>query len=157
MSDIENQPTAVYRLYARDGRLLYVGMTNNPDVRFAYHSLTKRWWHLIDEKRIEWHPDRATARRFEAEAIKTEDPAHNAMHSAAGAHDTPLRDARSKLSGIVDEVRVQHEARWITYFGERMVAIVEPAFYEEAVRNERLVNALRELVPELLEGLAAES
>ncbi|MFE2384462.1 GIY-YIG nuclease family protein [Streptomyces misionensis] len=157
MPDIEDQPTAVYRLYARDGRLLYVGMTNNPDTRFAYHALTQRWWHLVEKRDVQWHSDRPTARRLEAEAIKSERPVHNSMHAAAGPHDTPLRDARTKLSAIVDEVRVAHEPRWLTYFGERFVALVEPAFHDEAVKNERIVNALREVAPELYQRLAAES
>ncbi|MEU1043897.1 GIY-YIG nuclease family protein [Streptomyces sp. NPDC005897] len=156
MTDIEDQPTAVYRLYARDGRLLYVGMTNNPDARFRFHALTKQWWHLVNKQDIEWHPNRSTARRNEARAIKDERPAHNAMHAAADPHDTPLRDARRLLSDLVDEVRVQHEPRWLTYFGQRFVALVEPAFHDEAVKNERIVNALREVAPELYERLASD-
>ncbi|NEB92406.1 GIY-YIG nuclease family protein [Streptomyces bauhiniae] len=156
MPTIETQPTAVYRLYGREGQLLYVGMTNNPDVRFDCHALTKRWWHLVVKRDVQWHPDRATARQCEADAIKAESPVHNAMHAAAGPHDTPLRGARQKLSTIVDEVRVAHEPRWLTYFGERFVALVEPAFHDEAVRNERIVNALREVDPELYERLAAD-
>lgn len=156
MPDIETQPTAVYRLYARDGRLLYVGMTNNTDIRFAYHALTKHWWHLVEDRRIEWHPDRSAARRSEAVAIAEEAPVHNAMHAAAGPHDMPLRYARQRLSTIVDEVRVHHEPRWLTYFGQRVVAVVEPTFHDEAVRNERIVNALREADPALFERLAAD-
>ncbi|MEV7034555.1 hypothetical protein AB0N99_30540 [Streptomyces sp. NPDC093272] len=155
MPDIENQPTAVYRLYASGDRLLYVGMTNNPDVRFAFHSLTKHWWHLVSKREIEWHPDRCAARRHEALAIKTERPVHNSMHAAADPHDTPLRDARTRLSTLVDEVRVEHEPRWLTYFGKRAVAIVEPAFHDEAVENERIVSALREVAPDLYERLAS--
>ena len=156
MPDIETQPTAVYRLYDYGGRLLYVGITNNPDVRFAYHALTKGWWCRVAEKRVEWHTDRPTARQHEASAIKAEGPVHNAMHAAAGPHDTPLREARQKLSIIVDEVRIHHEPRWLTYFGERTVAIVEPAFHDEAVRNERIVNALREADPALCERLSVD-
>ncbi|WP_309049049.1 GIY-YIG nuclease family protein [Streptomyces sp.] len=156
MAHIEDQPTSVYRLYTRGGRLLYVGMTNNPDTRFAFHALTKRWWHLVEKREIEWHPNRGTARQHEAIAIKAEKPVHNSMHAAADAHDTPLRDARSRLSTLVDEVRVEHEPRWLTYFGQRYVALVEPAFHEEAVENERIVNALREIDPELYARLSAD-
>lgn len=156
MAQIEDQPTSVYRLYTRGGRLLYVGMTNNPETRFAFHALTKRWWHLVDKRDIEWHPDRGTARRHEAIAIKSEEPIHNSMHAARGEHDTPLRDARSKLSKLVDEVRVEHEPRWLTYFGDRFVALVEPAFHDEAVKNERIANALLEVDPELYARLAGD-
>lgn len=156
MTDIESQPTAVYRLYGSGGQLLYVGMTNDTEVRFKWHKLTKSWWHRITKTNIEWHPDRGTARRHEAAAIKSESPLYNSMHVAAGPHDTPLRDARTRLSTIVDDVRVQHEPRWLTYFGKRIVAVVEPAFHDEAVVNERIVNALREVDPELYERLAGD-
>ncbi|MFC9268997.1 hypothetical protein ACFTXJ_14640 [Streptomyces zhihengii] len=155
MPDIQTQPTAVYRLYRRDGLLLYIGITNDTAVRFKWHALTKSWWHLVERQRIEWHPDRPTALRLEAEAIKAELPLHNSMHAAAGPHDTPLREARSQLSTIVDDVRVQHEPRWITYFGKRVVAVVEPAFHDDAVRNERIVTALREVDPVLYARLTA--
>lgn len=155
MTDIETQPTAVYRLYRGDGQLLYVGMTNNPDVRFKWHSQAS-WWHRATSKDIEWHPDRRTAREVEARAIRDESPVLNAMHAAAGPHDTPLRNARPRLAKIIDEVLVQHEPRWLTNFGRRSVAIVHPQFCEEAVRNERIVNAMREVDPALYERLAAD-
>lgn len=156
MPDIETLPTAVYRLYAAGDQLLYVGITNNTDVRFKWHS-QRSWWHRIVRKDVEWHPDRGTARRNEAQAIKEEGPVLNAMHAAAGPHDTPLRDARSRLGKIIDQVRTQHEPRWLTNFGRRSVAIVHPQFCEEAVRNERIVNALREVDPALYERLAADT
>lgn len=154
MSDIETQQTAVYRLYSADGQLLYVGLTNNTDVRFRWHAQMS-WWCRVARKDVQWHPDRGTARRCEAQAIKEEGPALNAMHAAAGPHDTPLRDARARLGRIIDEVRTQHEPRWLTNFGRRSVAIVHPQFCEEAVRNERIVNALREVDPELYEHLSS--
>jgi predicted GIY-YIG superfamily endonuclease len=155
LRDIESQPTAVYRLYGSGGQLLYIGMTNDTDVRFKWHKLTKSWWHRIKKTDIEWHPDRATARGQEAAAIKAELPVYNSMHAAAGPHDTPLRDARQKLSTIVDEVRVNHEPRWLTYFGQRVVALVPPVFHDEAIVNERIVSALREVDPALYERLAS--
>lgn len=36
--------TALYRLYAKRKRLLYVGISHNPDVRWGQHSLKKAWW-----------------------------------------------------------------------------------------------------------------
>ncbi|MFG3136062.1 GIY-YIG nuclease family protein [Streptomyces sp. NPDC048211] len=153
---METQRTALYRLYTFDGQLLYVGITNNPEVRFKWHAQMS-WWHRVAEKAVEWHPDRGTARCAEAEAIKGEGPILNAMHAAAGPHDTPLRDARARLGRIIEQVRTQHEPRWLTNYGRRSVAIVHPQFCEEAVRNERIVNALREVNPALYEHLTADS
>lgn len=157
MRDIENQPTAVYRMYDADGRLLYVGMTNNTDVRWKWHAQSGGWWHRMASSTVEWHPDRAAARRHEAAAIKAEAPVFNAMHAAAGPHDVPLSDARSKLSKIVDQVRILREARWLTRMGHRTVAIVHPDFYDQAVENERIVNALRETNPALYDQLTASA
>lgn len=155
MSDIETQPTALYRLYDDGGQLLYVGITNNTDVRFKWHSQSY-WWHRVARKDVEWHPDRGTARRNEARAIKEEGPLLNSMHAAAGPHDTPLTKARPQLAKIIDQVRVHREPRWLTNFGRRMVALVHPEFCDEAARNERIVNALREVDPALYERLAAD-
>lgn len=155
MPDIEDQPTAVYRMYDAAGRLLYVGMTNNTDVRWKWHAQSRGWWRHVSRKAVEWHPDRATARRHEALAIKSEAPLYNSMHAAAGPHDVPLRDARSQLSRIVDQVRILHEARWLTRNGHRTVAVVHPAFHDRAVTNDRIVAALREADPVLYAKLAA--
>ena len=157
MPDIESQPTAVYRLYALDGRLLYVGMTNNPDVRFAYHALTKRWWSQVEEQAVEWHPDRGAARRAEAAAIKAERPVYNAMHAAAGPNDVPLRDARGRLNAIVRGARDRGEHYVITYFGRPQAVVVGPEFFEEAARDARILAALREVAPEALAKFVAES
>ncbi|MFD3762092.1 GIY-YIG nuclease family protein [Streptomyces sp. NPDC058622] len=40
-------PTAVYRLYDAEERLLYVGITMNVKQRFADHQRLKFWWHLL--------------------------------------------------------------------------------------------------------------
>ncbi|MFE9855520.1 hypothetical protein [Streptomyces sp. NPDC005780] len=156
MPDIETQQTAVYRPYVADGQLVYIGMTNNTEVRFKWHSQFS-WWHRVARKDVEWHADRGTARLAEAKAIQEEGPILNSMHAAAGPHDTPLRDARPRLAKIIDQVRTLHEPRWLTNFGRRSVAIVHPQFCEEAVRNERIVNALREVDPLLYDRLAADS
>ncbi|MGK9463973.1 GIY-YIG nuclease family protein [Streptomyces sp. G6] len=157
MPDIEDQPTAVYRLYARDGRLLYVGMTNNPDVRFAYHALTKRWWQQVEGQSVEWHTNRSAARQAEAEAIKAERPVHNAMHAAAGPNDVPLREVRGRLNAIVEGARDRGEHHVITYFGRPQAVVVGPEFFEEAARNARILAALREVAPDVLASFTARS
>lgn len=43
MPTLEDQLTAVYRLYDADGALLCIGMTNSPETRWKYHDLTKEW------------------------------------------------------------------------------------------------------------------
>lgn len=79
MNALHAFPTTVYRLYGRDGRLLYVGITANLRIRFAGHAKTKPWWSNVDHSKtvLVWCSDRHEAEVREARAIKDENPLHN--------------------------------------------------------------------------------
>lgn len=68
--------TAVYRLYGESGRLLYVGVSSNPKVRFQDHA-RKSWWPEVAERRVEWFEDRLQAFEVERTAIRREQPKNN--------------------------------------------------------------------------------
>ncbi|MFE9735444.1 GIY-YIG nuclease family protein [Streptomyces sp. NPDC005863] len=72
--------TALYRLFDRDGRLLYVGISRNPDVRWGQHSLTKDWWHEVERRETKWLATRTRAEDAERQAIQTEHPRYNTQH-----------------------------------------------------------------------------
>lgn len=72
--------TAIYRLTDRDGRLLYVGMSRNPLMRWAWHAEQHPWWGEVAAYSVEWLPDRADAEAEERRAIKDDQPVHN-IHS----------------------------------------------------------------------------
>lgn len=69
--------TTLYRLYADNGDLLYVGITKNVGARFKEHANTKPWWTEVSETHFEQYPDRATAANREREVISLEHPVHN--------------------------------------------------------------------------------
>ena len=69
--------TALYRLLNADGALLYVGITNNPEVRWKAHSRKKPWWPEVSEKTVKWFDDRMAAATAEARAIRLEAPRWN--------------------------------------------------------------------------------
>jgi predicted GIY-YIG superfamily endonuclease len=73
--------TALYRLYDEDGKLLYVGITSDPGMRFAQHKADKHWWRLVARKDIDWFDKRANAAAAEEMAIKVKDPMFNYEHS----------------------------------------------------------------------------
>jgi len=73
--------TALYRPRDRRGGLLYVGITNSPEHRFAQHAADKDWWPEVDRIEITWHPTRRAALEAEWMAIKTEHPIHNKQHN----------------------------------------------------------------------------
>lgn len=73
--------TALYRLYDKSGKLLYVGITSNPAARFAKHKADKPWWPRVARKDVEWYDKRANALAAEELAIKVTDPQYNHDHS----------------------------------------------------------------------------
>ncbi|NUR04241.1 MAG: GIY-YIG nuclease family protein [Streptomyces sp.] len=69
--------TALYRLFDANGALLYVGITNDPEVRWKAHSHKKPWWPEVTEKAVMWFVDRTAAATAEARAIRLEAPLWN--------------------------------------------------------------------------------
>lgn len=78
---ISHGRTALYRVYDAEGKLLYIGISQNPDVRFGQHSQTKDWWGEVAERKVEWLPTRAEATTAEKMAIQTENPYWNRNHA----------------------------------------------------------------------------
>lgn len=85
------QHTALYRLLGANGRLLYVGISGNPDARWGTHSNNQPWWKEVADRKVEWHPSRETAAAAEVAAIKAERPLYNKQHSVISARDIPGR------------------------------------------------------------------
>lgn len=77
--------TALYRLLSKSGRLLYVGISGNPDSRWGTHSNNQPWWEEVADRKIEWFGSREAAAAAEIEAIKEERPLYNKQHSVIGA------------------------------------------------------------------------
>ncbi|MFD7922504.1 hypothetical protein ACFV3R_25170 [Streptomyces sp. NPDC059740] len=72
-----NERTGLYRLFAEDGQLLYLGIAVRPKVRWKQHALDKPWWHLVASKTVEWHDNRASALAAEEAATATEKPLYD--------------------------------------------------------------------------------
>ncbi|HXJ63028.1 MAG TPA: GIY-YIG nuclease family protein [Actinomycetota bacterium] len=72
-----SEPTHVYHFYDRQGRLLYVGITNDLKRRWAQHEADKPWWHLVARKESVQYPTREEAERVEEHQIRTHRPMFN--------------------------------------------------------------------------------
>lgn len=90
---------AVYRLFAADGTLLYIGSAFDPDHRCKSHQ-KQSWWPEAVRRTDEWHPDRWAAYAEEAKAIVMEKPKLNVMGTQAyrdecrrRAKEDPVRKA----------------------------------------------------------------
>jgi predicted GIY-YIG superfamily endonuclease len=75
--------TALYRLYDEDDDLLYVGITRNPERRWAQHAAEKSWWSRVIRRDVEWFETRPAALAAEEAAIALGRPAHNIDHNPA--------------------------------------------------------------------------
>jgi hypothetical protein len=70
-------PTAVYRVYDAAGRLLYVGVSCDPELRLDAHSHGAPWAADCHRETLTWYDTRPAALAAEAEAIASEDPVYN--------------------------------------------------------------------------------
>ena len=70
------RPVALYRHYDRQGRLLYVGITDNMTRRSKEHS-GNDWWKEVDDTRVQYLDTRPHAEALERVAIQFEKPLHN--------------------------------------------------------------------------------
>lgn len=79
--------TALYRHFDRFGRLLYVGISNDPDQRFTLHAYTSKWHPHSARRDLEWFDTRQEALASEREAIRAERPMFNLVGSDVEPED----------------------------------------------------------------------
>lgn len=152
---LDDHRTALYRLYAADGTLLYIGISYDPDKRFEQHAKQKDWWPLVARRVVQWFDDRPTAAAAEAEAIRSEDPERNGTYSPRwdrhstrdavapdGVREVSLSLARPKLAGLVRSVENGGEPVVLLNHGRREAVIVSPEFYEQMLAARALLRML---------------
>lgn len=76
----------LYRAFAEDKTLLYIGVSNNLSNRLHSHEKTSEWLCQTDWIRVERYPDRESVLRAERKAIKKEKPRYNKQHSTLYEH-----------------------------------------------------------------------
>ena len=74
---IAEERTALYRFYDSQGKLLYVGITNDPWRRWREHVLAKPWYPQVKHQAVTWYDAEWQARKAETRAIRTERPEFN--------------------------------------------------------------------------------
>ncbi|MEW2402165.1 GntR family transcriptional regulator [Streptomyces sp. NPDC046862] len=90
--------TALYRFYAADGKLLYVGITQDLETRWKSHQRDKIWWIDVARKEYVILKNRSAADQVERTAIRTEHPRYDRTRpghtTAAGEllYKRPLND-----------------------------------------------------------------
>lgn len=74
-----SSPTTLYRLFAGDGALLYVGVAGNPGRRFEQHRGEKPWWGRVAKTTLTHYKSRPEAMKAELRAISKERPQFNVV------------------------------------------------------------------------------
>jgi hypothetical protein len=113
-----DRPTAVYRLFADDNTLLYVGCSCEPDDRIDDH-LFKSWGPDIADVDLAWYENRFTALRREAQAITEEVPLYNIQRPTPERIRTPKptakpapRDSGLTFAQVAEEVDIPVHWLW---------------------------------------------
>ena len=82
--ELAKRKTARYELYSLTDRLLYIGISANPNERFKEHADPtsddyKIWWPQVDLSKtvITWYPNRRKAKAMETKAIRERRPVYN--------------------------------------------------------------------------------
>ena len=73
----------LYRLRAKDGTLLSIGVTGNPVERWRFHAQRKTWWPHLATFEVEDHSHLRNALEAERRAIRQEHPVHNRRSAVA--------------------------------------------------------------------------
>ena len=68
---------ALYRHYAEDGTLLYVGMSLSVVSRLIQHKYGSPWYTQVVRIEIEWFTTKRKVMAAEKRAIRKENPVHN--------------------------------------------------------------------------------
>jgi predicted GIY-YIG superfamily endonuclease len=84
-----DEPTALYRLYDANDALLYLGITQDPNQRWAQHRRRQHWWLEVARKEVVWIGCRAQAEATEAEALLVEKPRYDRHLSGIYRNDPP--------------------------------------------------------------------
>jgi hypothetical protein len=116
--------TALYRLYAADGTLLYIGVTGKLSVRFYSHSREKRWWPQVAGMRLAWYANKAEAEEAERAAIFSEDPVHNVRSTPRFGE--VIIAARIRQESRRTPEQVAAAARWDQRFQQHMREMFGP-------------------------------
>ncbi|WP_199546378.1 GntR family transcriptional regulator [Streptomyces sp. N35] len=81
---LADDPIALYRYFDASDRLLYIGVTNDPDYRWNAHRWGPRrhsWCVDVARRSLEWYVSRPLALAAEKTAIKAERPRYNETYN----------------------------------------------------------------------------
>jgi hypothetical protein len=100
-------PTSLYRHFAADGSLLYVGISLSWPTRTKAHAASSGWFGSVAKVEIEHLPSREAALTAEREAIRRERPRFNIIHNRADSNRRSF--SRMSRTGVANS----HLDKWV--------------------------------------------
>jgi predicted GIY-YIG superfamily endonuclease len=138
-SDPEARDHWVYRCYAEDGRLLYVGITWQALHRQSEHRVASDWSWEVATIQVEHLPTRADALERERELIQTLRPPHNRLGAIPALDDGEMtvRQVADLLGFSMEWVYQQCKSgamgSVIKPVGRREIRVIPRAAYDEFI------------------------
>lgn len=108
---------ALYRFYASDDALLYIGLTVNPGQRFVAHAHDKPWWTDVARITIEQHESHKELVEAERAAIIAENPTHNVIYNGPRPRVAPIH--------LYKGVKVGHAYGFALHDGRYVIGLIE--------------------------------
>lgn len=114
----DTSQTALYRLFGRDGMLLYVGISKDFGTRWQQHAMGQPWWPEVHRQMIDWCPTWEDAEDAERLAIRTERPKYNKRGTlpAPSGKAVPVPGPARPRDGLeVERIPLARISRWAAY------------------------------------------
>lgn len=111
----------LYRFFNSADELLYVGITNNPPLRFGCHQIQKSWWSDVATIKMQHYGDRGELIAAECQAIRNERPRYNIIQA-------------DRRAAAVAKKLVEEKQRGATYSLSEVAEQVLPAEWTDAER-----------------------
>lgn len=102
---MDTMRTSLYRFFDDDGALLYIGITNCLPARLTQHDQDKKWWTDVTRVHVEHFATRPEALAAEKEAIQSEVPFWNIMHSTLMTTLDKAKYLEPRLVELFDHIR----------------------------------------------------
>lgn len=131
-----DRPTAVYRLFAPDDSLLYVGISWNPTGRLSGHRTDKTWWPEVARTTIAWCRNRIAALAEEAHAIAKEKPRYNVARPDPRRY--PAREPKFKSGTYAKRMGYEHAASVLRMPAELLRRSTEAGFIPHACDGDKV-------------------
>lgn len=115
----------MYRYYAADGSLLYVGIAFDPEARGRQHARTASdtWWKLATTRTDEWFESRQGAEQAELDAIVDERPRFNVRDNPRLTDD--IRKVRQLRSVRADRLPIVGSGKNYVRVAELLRGLIE--------------------------------